>query len=85
MITPFQVGDHPPITPMRAATREEFNKASEWRIYDYVTRHFIASLHDDMEYIEKTLLVDCNGYQFQYTWHEVCIPSLCSDRICIPE
>jgi len=65
---------------MRAATREEFNKASEWRIYDYVTRHFIASLHDDMEYIEKTLLVDCNGYQFQYTWHEVCIPSLCKER-----
>ena len=57
---------------MRAATREEFNKASEWRIYDYVTRHFIGSLHDDMEYTEKTLLVDVNGYQFQYTWHEVC-------------
>lgn len=36
------VGDHPPITPMRAAPRDEFSKGNEWKIYDYVTRHFIA-------------------------------------------
>eukprot|EP00111_Clytia_hemisphaerica_P010804 TCONS_00031598-protein len=69
--TGFDVGDHPPITPMRAATRDEFQKSSEWRIYDYVTRHFIASLHDDMEYVEKTLVADVNGFQFKYTFHEV--------------
>ena len=66
-----KVGDHPPITPMRAATRDEIPKSNEWRIYDYVTRHFIASLHDDMEYSEKTLIADVNGFHFKYTWHEV--------------
>ena len=48
---------------MAAAPREEFAKGNEWRIYDYVTRHFIASLHEDMEYIEKRLMVDMNGYR----------------------
>ena len=57
-------GDHPPITPMAAAPREEFSKGNEWRIYDYVTRHFIASLHQDMEYVEKRLIVNLNGYRF---------------------
>ena len=33
---------HPPITPMRAAPRDEFSKGNEWKIYDYVTRHFIG-------------------------------------------
>ena len=65
------VGDHPPITPMRAAPRDEFSKGNEWKIYDYVTRHFIASLHDDCEYVERKLLVDLNGFRFSYTWHEM--------------
>ena len=65
------VGDHPPITPMRAAPRDEFSKGNEWKIYDYVTRHFIASLHDDCEYLERKILVDLNGFQFSYTWHEM--------------
>ena len=67
----FQVGDHPPITPMRAAPRDEFSKGNEWRIYDYVTRHFIGTLHDDMVYLEKTMQFQINGYRFSYTWHEV--------------
>ena len=57
---------------MIAATRNEITKNNEWRIYDYVTRHFIASLHDDMEYVEKKLLVDISGFRFHYKWHEVC-------------
>ena len=65
------MGDHPPITPMRAAPRDEFSKGNEWRIYDYVTRHFIGTLHDDMVYLEKTMQFQINGYRFSYTWHEV--------------
>ena len=56
---------------MKAATRDELSKGGEWKIYDYVTRHFIASLHDDMEYTEKKIIVDINGFKFQYAWHEV--------------
>ena len=65
------VGDHPPITPMRAAPRDEFSKGNEWKIYDYVTRHFIASLHDDCQYLERKLVVDLNGFRFSYSWHEM--------------
>ena len=46
-------------------------KGNEWKIYEYVTRHFIASLHDDCEYLERKLTVDLNGYNFSYTWHEM--------------
>ena len=35
------VGDHPPITPMRAAPREEITKGNEWKIYDFVTRYYL--------------------------------------------
>ena len=56
---------------MRMATRDEISKPNEWKIYDYVTRHFIASLHDDFEYVEKTLMVDIGGFKFSYKWHEV--------------
>ena len=37
------VGDHPPITPMRSATRDQLRDA-EWKIYDFVTRHFLATV-----------------------------------------
>merc|ERR1719319_1416534 len=65
------VGDHPPITPMRAAPRDQFTKGNEWKVYDFVTRHFIASLHDDFLYMERRLVVDIKGSRFLHTWHEV--------------
>ena len=37
------VGDHPPITPMKSASESELSGDS-WRIYDYITRHFIATV-----------------------------------------
>mgnify|MGYP002786320372 CR=1 FL=1 len=36
-------GDHPPITPTPYATQEELG-GDAWRIYDYVTRHFLATV-----------------------------------------
>ncbi|GBN95183.1 DNA topoisomerase 3-beta-1, partial [Araneus ventricosus] len=36
-------GDHPPITPMKLATRNELD-ADSWKIYDYISRHFIATV-----------------------------------------
>ena len=56
---------------MRAAPRDEFSKGNEWRIYDYVTRHFIGTLHDDCVYLEKAMQFDINRHRFTYTWHEV--------------
>eukprot|EP00913_Durusdinium_trenchii_P013683 g12848.t1 len=61
------VGDHPPITPMKAAPRDEFSKGSEWRLYDYITRHFISSLMPDLQ----ALIVKVAGEDFCYTYHEM--------------
>lgn len=36
-------GDHPPITPMKYASRNSFDGDS-WRLYDYIVRHFMATV-----------------------------------------
>ena len=43
-------GDHPPITPTRVATRAEVSKVggAEWKVYEYVCRHFLGSLGGPM-------------------------------------
>ncbi|CAK0893421.1 unnamed protein product [Prorocentrum cordatum] len=57
-------GDHPPITPMRCAPRGEITKGKEWKLYDYIARHFIASLMDDFQYVEHQMVVVVgNRYQ----------------------
>lgn len=48
-------GDHPPITPMRACSRAQLRGGnSDWRLYDYIARHFIASLMAPLRYTEHT-------------------------------
>ncbi|KAJ9463502.1 DNA topoisomerase 3-beta [Diplonema papillatum] len=49
------MGDHPPITPMRPAT-EGMLGGDEWRLYDYITRHFIATVSPDMHYTRTKVL-----------------------------
>lgn len=41
------VGDHPPITPVRCATEEQLGGGDSWRLYDFVARHFLGSLSGD--------------------------------------
>lgn len=43
-------GDHPPITPMKAATEAELGHEA-WRLYDYITRHFIATVSDLIRFV----------------------------------
>eukprot|EP00854_Cymbomonas_tetramitiformis_P019490 gene19490-23305_t len=49
-------GDHPPITPVRSATEHEVGGGDAWRVYDYVARHFIASLSPDCRLTRTSLL-----------------------------
>lgn len=46
-------GDHPPITPLKAAQRSTFDPDS-WKIYDYVCRHFLGTISKDLKYSEVT-------------------------------
>lgn len=43
-------GDHPPITPLRAATQSQLGGGDCWRVYEYVSRHFLASVAEDALY-----------------------------------
>nr|XP_012321901.1 DNA topoisomerase 3-beta-1 isoform X3 [Aotus nancymaae] len=60
-------GDHPPITPMRSATEAELG-GDAWRLYEYITRHFIATVSHDCKYLQSTIsfrigpeLFTCSG------------------------
>lgn len=48
-------GDHPPITPMKSATSNDLYDRDSWRLYDYITRHFIGTLSGDCKY-EQTVI-----------------------------
>eukprot|EP00667_Euglena_gracilis_P001808 EG_transcript_1807 len=65
------VGDHPPITPTKYATREDFTKNSEWRLYETVVRHFIASFMPNMTYTETVAQVAIGEEAFKFTTHAV--------------
>ncbi|XP_046559637.1 DNA topoisomerase 3-beta-1-like [Haliotis rubra] len=56
-------GDHPPITPMRSATNSELEHDA-WRLYDYITRHFIATLSPDCTYLQTTVSFDIGAELF---------------------
>ena len=48
-------GDHPPITPMKLAQSSDLGDRDSYRIYEYITRHFMASISSDMKYEQTTL------------------------------
>ena len=41
------VGDHPPITPVKLATPRQCEGEAGWAVYQYICRHFVASLSAD--------------------------------------
>ncbi|XP_058978368.1 DNA topoisomerase 3-beta-like [Musca domestica] len=47
-------GDHPPITPMKLATRNDFDRDT-WRVYDFICRHFLGTISKDLKYRATTV------------------------------
>ncbi|KMQ89198.1 dna topoisomerase 3-beta-1 [Lasius niger] len=70
-------GDHPPITPMKHATRNELDGDS-WRLYDYITRHFIATLARDCKYLSTTIKFEIGIEIFTATGHSLLSPGYTS-------
>ncbi|XP_053135443.1 DNA topoisomerase 3-beta-1 isoform X2 [Hemicordylus capensis] len=56
-------GDHPPITPMRAASEAELG-GDGWRLYEYITRHFIATVSADCKYLQTTIAFSIGPERF---------------------
>uniref|UniRef100_A0A8C6U4A4 DNA topoisomerase n=1 Tax=Neogobius melanostomus TaxID=47308 RepID=A0A8C6U4A4_9GOBI len=56
-------GDHPPITPMRSATEAELG-SDGWRLFDYITRHFISTVSQDCKFLQTTIEFNIGGEDF---------------------
>lgn len=66
-------GDHPPITPMRSATEAELGSEA-WRLYEYITRHFIATVSYDCKYLQNTISFRIGPEHFTCTVKTVISP-----------
>lgn len=42
-------GDHPPITPVKSASRDDLYDR-EWKLYNFIARNFFASISPDATY-----------------------------------
>ena len=42
-------GDHPPITPVKSAGKNDLYDR-EWRLYNFITRNFLACISEDAIY-----------------------------------
>lgn len=61
-------GDHPPITPMKIANQNDFpDNRDAWRIYEYIARHFIATLSGDMKYEQTIISFSIGSEKFSKT------------------
>ena len=57
-------GDHPPITPVKAATRGELSD-SEWRIYQFIARSFLGCISSDATYDSVAVVFESAGETFK--------------------
>jgi len=63
------MGDHPPITPIRPATRQDLGGGLEWRIYEFISRHFLGSLSEPLRYrsVVSKISVEGSGCHFEHS------------------
>ncbi len=73
--TGSDAGDHPPITPMGSATRDQV-RDSDWKLYDFITRHFLATV--SLGSIKWELVFVCleiggkRGVNVNFIWAQLC-------------
>jgi DNA topoisomerase-3 len=57
-------GDHPPITPVRAANRGELLD-HEWKVYSFIARSFLGCVSSDATYDSVAVVFDAAGEVFK--------------------
>ncbi|KAJ3081509.1 DNA topoisomerase 3-beta-1 [Quaeritorhiza haematococci] len=60
-------GDHPPITPTRMAAEGELT-GDNWRLYDYITRHFLGTLSPNCQYMRTKVIVEIGTSGEKFIW-----------------
>ncbi|KAL8120955.1 hypothetical protein AgCh_017940 [Apium graveolens] len=71
------VGDHPPITPMRSAS-EDMLGYDAWRVYQYVCQHFLGTLSPDCKFIRTKIDFSVGGEFFYCTGQNVTVKGFTS-------
>ncbi|KAG4387589.1 hypothetical protein GLYMA_11G253100v4 [Glycine max] len=64
------VGDHPPITPMRSAAEDMLGNDA-WKLYQYICQHFIGTVSPDCKYIRRKVEFSIGGESFHCTGQHV--------------
>ena len=67
-------GRPPPITPVRSATESAVGGGEAWRLYDFVARHFIASVSPDCVYVSRRATLVAGGERFRVSGQTVIAP-----------
>lgn len=67
------VGDHPPITPVRGASPADLG-GDMGRLYDLIVRHFLATVSPDCEYETTTATVGVGEERFHTAGERVIEP-----------
>ena len=70
-------GDHPPITPMKPATEAELG-GDAWRLYEFITISFIASISYDCKYLQTTVKFTIDQETFSLSGKTVTSPGFTS-------
>ncbi|CAJ1420011.1 unnamed protein product [Effrenium voratum] len=65
------VGDHPPITPIRAATQSQCGSEAAWALYEEVCRHFLATISPDSTFREAELVLQVGDLSLSATSRRV--------------
>ncbi|KAI8341296.1 DNA topoisomerase [Chlamydoabsidia padenii] len=71
------VGDHPPITPMRLADENDLFGDS-WRVYDFIARNFIGSLSQNLKYLSTHVTFQIGAEKFECKGSQVISPGFTS-------
>jgi len=71
-------GDHPPITPVWCASEEDVKRKcggnmarDAVRIYELISKHFVASVSPDVQYTRHEAFFDLDGFKFALKGNEV--------------
>ena len=67
------VGDHPPITPMKSARRDDL-RTTDWHVYELITNHFLATLYPECKYRQTDVEFSIGNESFFWSGSKVISP-----------
>ncbi|CAN6722764.1 unnamed protein product [Malus baccata var. baccata] len=71
------VGDHPPVTPLRSATEDMLGNDA-WRLYEYICKHFIGTVSPDCKYVRTKVDFSIGGESFHCVGQRVLVKGFTS-------